>query len=107
VYKSKTFVADRCYRSRNEIDGVKEITSYNNKLGLIRKIFKIKINLLCSRSAIELIIFYLKADHRLSRNQLKGTLGDTINPLFEAAFNFLKCGKVEYIRLNRPPRTLP
>lgn len=47
--------------------------------------------LLKRRSAIEPIIGHLKQDHRLSRNLLKGKLGDHINAILSAsAFNFKK-----------------
>jgi IS5 family transposase len=43
------------------------------------------------RSAIEAIIGHLKADFRLARNYLKGTIGDAINLLLAAAaFNCRK-----------------
>jgi len=43
------------------------------------------------RAAIEPIIGHLKADHRLSRNYLKGFIGDEINLLLAAtAFNLKK-----------------
>ena len=43
------------------------------------------------RSAIEPIIGHLKNDFRLTRNYLKGTVGDAINLLLAvAAFNFRK-----------------
>ena len=41
------------------------------------------------RSAIEAIIGHLKSDHRLGRNYLKGTLGDSLNGLLAGiGFNF-------------------
>ena len=43
------------------------------------------------RAAIEPIIGHLKSDHRLSRNYLKGFIGDEINLLLAAAaFNLKK-----------------
>ncbi|SDB42162.1 Transposase DDE domain-containing protein, partial [Desulfonatronum thiosulfatophilum] len=43
------------------------------------------------RAGIEPIIGHLKQDHRLSRNYLKGVLGDAINLFMAAAaFNFRK-----------------
>jgi len=43
------------------------------------------------RAAIEPIIGHLKSDHRLSRNYLKGFVGDEINLLMAAtAFNLKK-----------------
>jgi len=47
--------------------------------------------LLKRRSAIEPIIGHMKHDHRMSRNLLKGTAGDRINPILAAAaFNLRK-----------------
>lgn len=37
------------------------------------------------RAAVEPTIGHLKADYRLERNRLKGTLGDRLNALFSAA----------------------
>ena len=43
------------------------------------------------RSAIEPIIGHLKSDHRMSRNFLKGKLGDKVNCILSAcAFNLKK-----------------
>ena len=42
-------------------------------------------------AAVEPTIGHLKSDHRLERNQLRGTLGDSINALLSAAaMNFGK-----------------
>jgi len=43
------------------------------------------------RSSVEAIISHLKSDHRLDRNYLKGTIGDSVNLMLSAmAFNFKK-----------------
>jgi IS5 family transposase len=43
------------------------------------------------RAAVEPTIGHLKTDHRLDRNQLRGTLGDSINAILSAtAMNFGK-----------------
>ena len=39
----------------------------------------------CKRAGIEPVIGHLKSDHRMMRNYLKGTLGDTINTMMAAA----------------------
>lgn len=39
----------------------------------------------CKRAGIEPVIGYLKSDHRMMRNYLKGTLGDAINTMMAAA----------------------
>ena len=41
--------------------------------------------LLKRRQAVEPSIGHLKADHRMRRNFLKGTLGDAMNPILAAA----------------------
>ena len=47
--------------------------------------------LLKRRQAIEPVLGHLKQDHRMNRNFLKGTLGDTLNALLAGvAFNFHK-----------------
>ncbi|MET4448593.1 hypothetical protein ABIB75_006903 [Bradyrhizobium sp. GM2.2] len=41
------------------------------------------------RAAVEPVIGHLKAEHRMSRNHLKGRARDRINPVLAAAgFNF-------------------
>lgn len=43
------------------------------------------------RASVEAVISHLKRDHRLDRNYLKGTIGDTVNLLLASlAFNFKK-----------------
>ncbi len=43
------------------------------------------------RAAVEPTIVHLKSDHRLERNALRGTLGDSLNALLSAAaMNFGK-----------------
>jgi transposase, IS5 family len=43
------------------------------------------------RAAVEPTIGHLKSDHRLDRNQLRGTIGDSINAILSAAaMNFGK-----------------
>ncbi len=84
-------ICDRGYRGRKEVDGIqicipgtplKRDTKYQKEQK--RKKFK-------RRAAIEPIIGHLKADHRLSRNYLKGFIGDEINLLLAAAaFNLRK-----------------
>ena len=39
----------------------------------------------CKRAGIEPVIGHLKSDHRMMRNDLKGTLGDAINTMMAAA----------------------
>jgi IS5 family transposase len=106
-YKPKKVTGDRGYRGRREVNGVEVITPYDNKEGLLSSIRKMIKDLLRSRVAIEPIIGHLKADHRLSRNLLKGVLGDNINPLLSAtAFNLLKYARTDYNHHAKPPRSL-
>jgi len=84
-------ICDRGYRGKKEVEGTaicipdtpkKRDTKYQKEQK--RKKFR-------RRAAIEPIIGHMKADHRLSRNYLKGFIGDEINLLLAAsAFNFKK-----------------
>lgn len=44
----------------------------------------------CKRAGIEPVIGHLKSDHRMMRNYLKGTLGDTVNTLMAAAAHYMR-----------------
>jgi len=84
-------ICDRGYRGKKEVDGThicipdtpkKRDTKYQKEQK--RKKFR-------RRAAIEPIIGHTKSDHRLSRNYLKGFVGDEINLLLAAsAFNLKK-----------------
>jgi IS5 family transposase len=63
-YKPKTIVADRGYKGCTKINGVKVITPYENKKGLLPRIVKKIKNLLRRRTSIEPNIGHLKNDHR-------------------------------------------
>ena len=87
----KEAICDRGYRGEKEVDGtvicipgtpLKIDTKYQKEQK--RKKFR-------RRAAIEPVIGHLKTDHRLSRNYLKGFIGDEINLLMAAAaFNLKK-----------------
>jgi len=87
----KEAICDRGYRGKKEVDGtiisipgkpLKRDTKYQQEQK--RKKFK-------RRASIEPIIGHLKSDHRLSKNYLKGFIGDEINLLLAAAaFNLKK-----------------
>jgi IS5 family transposase len=87
----KEAICDRGYRGKKEVGGtmisipgkpLKRDTKYQKEQK--RKKFR-------RRAAIEPIIGHLKSDHRLSRNYLKGFIGDEINLLLAAAaFNLKK-----------------
>jgi IS5 family transposase len=106
-YKPETLVGDRGYRGRSVVKGVKIVTPYDREKGILCKISRIINKLLKRRSSIEPIIGHLKNDHKLSRNFLKGTLGDTINPILAAAaFNLVKFSKLEHQHLHKYPKPL-
>ena len=59
---------------------------------------KAEKRLLKRRQAVEPSIGHLKADHRMRRNFLKGTLGDAMNPIL-AATGFNICWLMRWIAL--------
>ena len=89
--RPKVAICDRGFRGTNSVDGTKVVipkppgkrsTAYQKQKA--RKRFR-------RRAGIEPIIGHLKSDFRLTRNYLKGSLGDSINlMLAAAAFNFKK-----------------
>ena len=87
----KEVVVDRGYRGRKEVDGVK-ITLPSVPLKRDNRYQRDKKRKKCRRrAAIEPIIGHLKSDYRLSRNYLKGKLGDSMNVMMAAAaWNFRK-----------------
>lgn len=90
-YKPELGIADKGFRGRKEIVGVKILTPVNQgqKLSEAEKLQNRKRHK--RRSAIEPVIGHLKSDFRMARNFLKGTLGNAINALMAAAaFNFKK-----------------
>ncbi len=81
----KEILTDRGYRGKKLV-GSTEISipasgspnqSYNQRRKARKKF--------CKRAGIEPVIVHLKSDHRMMRNNFKGTLGDAINPLMAAA----------------------
>jgi len=92
-------ICDRGYRGKKEVLGtqiaipdkpLKRDTKYQKEVK--RKQFK-------RRAAIEPIIGHLKSDHRLSRNYLKGFIGDEFNLLMAAAAWNLKKWINNFIQL--------
>jgi IS5 family transposase len=87
--RAETATADRGYKGKKEIGGTLiQIPGPRND-----KLSRYKQNKLRKdfgrRAAIEPVIGHLKSDHRLSRNFLKGALGDALNVMLScAAFNF-------------------
>lgn len=106
-YKPESLTGDRGYRGRHEVKGVKILTPYDKTNGILGMAHRLICKLLRARTTIEPIIGHLKEDHRLSRNRLKGVLGDRINPLLAgAAFNLLKYARLDYNKRHKPPKTL-
>lgn len=92
-------ICDRGYRGTKEVLGTtvcipgspkKRDTKYQKEQK--RKKFR-------RRAAIEPIIGHLKSDHRLSRNYLKGFIGDEMNLLLAASAWNLKKWMNDFIRL--------
>jgi len=95
----KEAICDRGYRGKKEVLGttislpgvpLKRDTQYQREQK--RKKFR-------RRAAIEPIIGHLKSDHRLSRNYLKGFIGDEINLLMAASAWNLKKWINNFLRL--------
>ena len=87
----KQAVVDRGYRGKNEVNGTAIILP-KKPLKKDNRYQRDKKRKQCRRrAAIEPIIGHLKSDYRLSRNFLKGILGDEINLLMAAtAWNLKK-----------------
>jgi len=89
--RPKAAIVDRGYKGKKQILGTqiiipKKLPSSASKYQKqkIRKQFR-------ARAGIEPVIGHLKHDHRMLRNYLKGTLGDSINTILAAtAFNLKK-----------------
>jgi IS5 family transposase len=75
----KTALVDLGYRGR-EVDGIRILHR-----GKPKRMSKAEKRLLKRRQAVEPSIGQLKADHRMRRNLVKGTLGDAMNPILAAA----------------------
>jgi len=86
-----TAVCDRGYRGKKEVNGT-EIRLPSKGLKRDNRYQRDKKRKQCKRrAAIEPIIGHLKSDFRLSRNFLKGVIGDEINVLMAAtAWNLKK-----------------
>ena len=89
-------ICDRGYRGRTRVGDTEILTPRRPKKSdtpCQRRNARMRFR---RRAGIEPVIGHLKADHRMSRNFLKGVLGDAINLFMAAAaFNFRKwMGKV-------------
>ncbi|KAF3984414.1 MAG: transposase [Methylococcales symbiont of Hymedesmia sp. n. MRB-2018] len=80
----KQAVCDRGYKGAKEVQGGKIILPKKALKSDNRYQRDKKRNLCKRRAAIEPIIGHLKSDFRLSRNLLKGQIGDEINVLMAA-----------------------
>jgi IS5 family transposase len=88
----KEAICDRGYRGKKEVSGtIISIPDGKPKKRDTRYQKEKKREKFRRRAAIEPVIGHLKSDHRLSRNYLKGFIGDEINLLLAAAaFNLKK-----------------
>ena len=90
-YKPELGIADKGFRGRREIEGVRILTPTNDGKKISESEKRRNRKRHKRRSAIEPVIGHLKSDFRMARNFLKGTVGDAINALMAAAaFNFRK-----------------
>lgn len=84
---AKQAVCDRGYRGKREVNGT-QIILPGKGLKKDTRYQKDKKRKQCRRrAAIEAIIGHLKSDYRMTRNYLKGAVGDRINLLMAAAWN--------------------
>nr|WP_235590234.1 transposase [Nitrosomonas ureae] len=84
---AKQAVCDRGYRGKREVNGT-QIILPGKGLKKDTRYQKDKKRKQCRRrAAIEPIIGHLKSDYRMTRNYLKGAVGDRINLLMAAAWN--------------------
>jgi IS5 family transposase len=91
-YRPNLIIADRGYRGRVEVSGVKILTPYdqNNDNADAKESKKVK-DCCIRRTSVEPVIGHLKNDHRVGVNFLHGIDGDFVNPLLAAvAYNFKK-----------------
>ena len=98
----KQAVVDRGYRGKNEVNGT-AIVLPKKPLKKDNRYQRDKKRKQCRRrAAIEPIIGHLKSDYRLSRNFLKGILGDEINLLMAATAWNLKKWLIAFLALFFP-----
>ena len=98
----KQAVVDRGYRGKNEVNGTAIILP-KKPLKKDNRYQRDKKRKQCRRrAAIEPIIGHLKSDYRLSRNFLKGVLGDEINLLLAATAWNLKKWLIAFLALFCP-----
>ena len=91
--KIKLLAGDRGYRGKKEINGTKIMIPDVPKKSDSRYQRLKKHMLFCKRAGIEPTIGHLKSDYRLGRNFYKGVVGDAVNVLLSAAYNFKRAMK--------------
>lgn len=103
--QTKLIVGDRGYRGRKEVDGIKiAVPDNKNRTKLSTIVLERIKGLFRRRAAVEGNISHLKIDHLMSRNLLKGILGDKINALLAAAaYNLCKYAEIKDIKTFTPP----
>ncbi len=95
----KQAVCDRGYRGKSEVNGV-QIILPKKPLKRDSRYQRDKKRKQCKRrAAIEPIIGHLKSDYRLSRNVLKGIIGDQINLLMAATAWNLKQWLIAFLAI--------
>jgi len=99
VYREIEAICDRGYRGKKEVDGIRICTPNTPKKKDTKYQREQKLKKFRRRASIEPIIGHLKSDHRLSRNYLKGFIGDEINLLLAASAFNLKKWINNYLRL--------
>lgn len=84
----KILADGRGYRGKKEVNGtlieIPDVPKPSDSRYQKRK----KHKLFCKRAGIEPTIGHLKSDHRLGCNFYKGVVGDAVNLLLAAAYNF-------------------
>ena len=87
----KEAICDRGYRGKQEVQGTNISIPDTKRKRDTKYQIEIKRKKFRRRAAIEPIIGHLKSDYRLSRNYLKGFIGDQVNLLLAAsAWNLKK-----------------
>jgi IS5 family transposase len=98
----KQAVVDRGYRGKREVNGT-QITLPKKPLKKDNRYQRDKKRKQCRRrAAIEPVIGHLKSDYRLTRNYLKGIVGDALNVLMAATAWNLRQWLITFLRLFFP-----
>jgi transposase, IS5 family len=98
----KQAVVDRGYRGKSEVNGI-QITLPKKPLKKDNRYQRDKKRKQCRRrAAIEPVIGHLKSDYRLTRNYLKGIVGDALNVLMAATAWNLRQWLITFLRLLLP-----